>query len=998
MDSHCLLKVKLIKLKLIALSICMKISLIINVSLILLLNIAAFSNTQLDSTNINISDSSQLSSITALINYWIDDPELDWINVEYKVDSLNKFYKNKNGSISLSNSLIIHKKGVIKFYQGLNNNLEAFFEAIKYYKKALKYREKIQANTNMDLTADIINGCSNIGECYIYIDKPDEAVKFLEKGISIAETHREFEEYYDIYLNLFYHLGQVFIQFGDYDNAIEYFKKIIDYNHFTNKPDELFIVNLRKTLALNECGNLFAKFLYNPLAARKFLIQAGNLAIKNDDLYNLAIYYRNMGIVYFQLEEFDSSIYLSKKSLEICKKISYKGIEADNYVNLAAAYNKVLNFDKAYSFLKLAEELYKEIGRDYNLSLVYDNQADRSFLLGNYIESLKFNNLDISCLINDFQPSEVFSNPTIKDKLIADKEGLVYSLNSKAKTFLHLYQHEGGEEKYLKAAYETFSLADKVISLWRSEFQAEASRMSLAKYTKPIYEKAIETCFELYQINQEDSILNKAFEYSEKSRAIVLLDAVRRTKASAHVDQQLISKERDLNLKVNYFEKKAALQELDEENRTTYNVYDSVLYYRRQHQAVIDQIKETTPEYHNLIFEQSTVKLQQLKKALDEDQSFIEYFVGDSSFYTFLVNKDKTLFLKNDHPDSVRNWVSDWVSKMPQLDLSFIEPSNKLYQSLISPMTGNLKPRIVIAADDVLNLLNFESLVTELPNSERIYLPEFNNYLIHNKQISYAFSASTLLETSTKKRLNKSQYLGVAPELQAGFYIKSNWFDKLDHNNEEIVETSKLFKNKNLVHSSSAKSSFLQLASSHNLIHCATHALANNEDGDLSFIVFGEDESDILYAKDLYALDLNADLVVLSACQTNAGELNRGEGVISLARSFTYAGAASIVTSLWNVREKTNKEIIYHFYQYLKEGFGKDKALRKAKLDYLSSVTRENEAQAHPYFWAPLVIIGDTSPTAPELHFSTKIIVAISILTFLLLVYFLKKRIRNLIH
>ena len=70
----------------------------------------------------------------------------------------------------------------------------------------------------------------------------------------------------------------------------------------------------------------------------------------------------------------------------------------------------------------------------------------------------------------------------------------------------------------------------------------------------------------------------------------------------------------------------------------------------------------------------------------------------------------------------------------------------------------------------------------------------------------------------------------------------------------------------------------MELAPDHGLIHCATHAMANNKDGDLSFIALGQDSSDIIYAKDLYALDLKANLVVLSACETGTGELNRGEG------------------------------------------------------------------------------------------------------------------------
>jgi len=167
--------------------------------------------------------------------------------------------------------------------------------------------------------------------------------------------------------------------------------------------------------------------------------------------------------------------------------------------------------------------------------------------------------------------------------------------------------------------------------------------------------------------------------------------------------------------------------------------------------------------------------------------------------------------------------------------------------------------------------------------------------------------------------------------------------------------------------------------------------LANNEDGDLSFILFGESASDILYAKDLYALDLNADLVVLSACQTNAGEIHRGEGIISIARAFAYAGTYSIVTSLWDVREKTNTEIIYHFFQALKKGKTKDEALRTAKLNYLTSLTPEQQFQSHPYFWAPLIIIGDTSANYKTKNSTFWVLTAILVVLGFALWYLLRK-------
>ncbi|MBK8557785.1 MAG: CHAT domain-containing protein [Lewinellaceae bacterium] len=112
--------------------------------------------------------------------------------------------------------------------------------------------------------------------------------------------------------------------------------------------------------------------------------------------------------------------------------------------------------------------------------------------------------------------------------------------------------------------------------------------------------------------------------------------------------------------------------------------------------------------------------------------------------------------------------------------------------------------------------------------------------------------------------------------------------------------------------------------------------------------------------RDLYNLSLNADLVVLSACETGIGQLQRGEGIISLARAFSYAGARSILTSMWAVNDARTKDLMIAFYKNLKKEYSKDDALRRAKNDMLSSA--KTQEQAHPFYWGGFIGIGDMRP------------------------------------
>ncbi|MCB0617025.1 MAG: CHAT domain-containing protein, partial [Phaeodactylibacter sp.] len=160
---------------------------------------------------------------------------------------------------------------------------------------------------------------------------------------------------------------------------------------------------------------------------------------------------------------------------------------------------------------------------------------------------------------------------------------------------------------------------------------------------------------------------------------------------------------------------------------------------------------------------------------------------------------------------------------------------------------------------------------------------------------------------------------------------------------------------------------FLADAPHYSIIHLATHAKANDEEGEYSYLAFTEIpdslQNELLYAKDLYSLRLQAEMVVLSACESGVGELRRGEGVISLARGFSYAGAKSLVTTLWRVSDRESAVLMQLFYRQLKEGKPKDEALRVAKLQFID---QNNGARAHPFFWGAFILSGDMAPIAVD--------------------------------
>ena len=149
------------------------------------------------------------------------------------------------------------------------------------------------------------------------------------------------------------------------------------------------------------------------------------------------------------------------------------------------------------------------------------------------------------------------------------------------------------------------------------------------------------------------------------------------------------------------------------------------------------------------------------------------------------------------------------------------------------------------------------------------------------------------------------------------------------------------------------------------MLHLAMHSNVNNENSEFSNLEFSTDNEDNkLYISELYNMSFNADLAVLSACNTAVGHLKKGEGLISVSKAFTYAGVPSTVTSLWKVPDKETSKIMVSFYHYLKDGKPKNEALQLAKLNYLN--TTNDALLKHPYYWAGFIISGDVSPITSQ--------------------------------
>jgi CHAT domain-containing protein len=280
--------------------------------------------------------------------------------------------------------------------------------------------------------------------------------------------------------------------------------------------------------------------------------------------------------------------------------------------------------------------------------------------------------------------------------------------------------------------------------------------------------------------------------------------------------------------------------------------------------------------------------------------------------------------------------------------------------------------KLIIIPDGKLNYIAFDALITELPDTSTNINFKQLKYLIKSNTINYSYSANLLFIFNDSKATVSNSILAFAPEYQIT--------DSIDFNNqrmalmplEGIKEEVELINNvmkkvKKFTGFEATEMNFRKEYENFDILHLAMHAIIDDNNPAYSSLAFTQpgiasdsfENNGWLNTADIYNLDLNARLTVLSACNTGSGTLRKGEGVMSLARGFLYAGCPSIVMSLWEVEDNAGTEIIGSFYKFLKRGRSIDESIRLSKLNYLEN---SNPRTAHPHYWLGYVTIGDNSP------------------------------------
>ena len=632
------------------------------------------------------------------------------------------------------------------------------------------------------------------------------------------------------------------------------------------------------------------------------------------------------------------------KEVDLLYGDTYLGLE--NYKKSITYYNKSLLKTIAYRNDKKHQDvatIYARIGKSFMQEQKFD-------------KGLQHYQMALIQLEKDFNNTSLNTNPN--PKKVVSKTVLITILKEKLDALFNSYKITN-DLNYLNKAHNTSKTIINTLDVLRPEFESKLDKQFLITETYPSIQKMVTIAYQLYQNTEDKTFIADAFFFMEKSKSILLLEAYRNSEATKYggVPEFIISKEQQFRAKISHLEQEIFKSRLLD----TQSLTDTLFSVKNNYNSYLDNIEKEYPNYFALKYKSTVASLQTTQQQLYKNQAVLSYLVTEDALYLTLIDSKKTGFYKLPFDKKIKNTIRKLYRKSSKLniqDASIYKDSYIVYQSILEPVLQKINATdLIILADDILNYIPFDALVTS--NKKRIYL-------LSTHSISYASSA-TLLQAHNKIGARKNSNLLIfAPQFNGTSTTQNQ--ERTDmapllYNEQEAENIAQYFNGKIYGRNNASINNFKNELGKYNLIHFATHASANDEFPDYSYLAFSHNDSiisNLLYVKDLYNYKINADLVTLSACQTGIGKLQKGEGMLSLARAFNYAGVPAIVTTLWKINDQSTSEIMKYFYKNLNDGLSKKEALRQAKLTYIE--TNDDPLLNHPYYWSGIVLTGNTMP------------------------------------
>jgi len=822
---------------------------------------------------------------------------------------------------------------------------------------------------------------SNIGTIHRSLGQYPQALEAQQQALTIARETGDRPSEGVILGNI----GTIYDRQGQYFQALEFLEQSLAIARELN-------IREGETQALTGIGFIHS-YLGQYSQALEFLQQALVIAQELGELREQGIILSGMGIVYESKGQYAEALRSYQRAASLAREIGDREGEASTLNNIGLVYQDVGQYSNALESLLEALEINQEIGNSdgegaslNNIGLIHYRQRDYPQALEFFQQALTvqqkigdqssagitLNNIGMiySEQGNNSQALEILSQAITIRREVGDQAGQGQSLNNLGRLYIEMGKISEAMEFFQQALSLTRIIGDRsleatiltnmgflyeqladttqaitfhqqsidVTESIQDDIKIEELQASFANQEIDVYERLIGLLWNQGKIEN-------AFNYVERARARAFLNqiAAGRINIRAGVESRLLEQEQILKSQIIALRN----QLINLKNRPQ-NQWDSEAIANIERQLsdrekdfenLLIEIKIQSPEIASLV-SIDVAPIAEIQSNLTPDTTLVEYFVTGDRTFAFIITRNSFNAVPIEVTQAELAEQIQLFRDFANLDDAHPAELQQLHQWLIAPLKPYLTTNnLIIVPHGVLHYLPFAALT------------DGSRYLNDDYVISLLPSANTL------RYLPQHHNSPATTLLALGNPTISGNLSPLRYAQSEVEAIAPLFNTEALVGSTATESAIRSNGGRANILHLAVHGEYNPINPLFSTLHLASDtqQDGRLEVHEIYGLDLTAatNLVVLSACQTNIGELSRGDEVVGLNRAFLYAGTPAVMSSLWNVDDAATEMLMEQFYTHFRTGMSETEALQQAQ----QAVRAEHP---HPYFWAAFSITGNT--------------------------------------
>jgi CHAT domain-containing protein/tetratricopeptide (TPR) repeat protein len=894
-----------------------------------------------------------------------------------------------------------------------------YSQAIETLKNSLSYREKVFTKESHEY--GIVQNA--LGVAYKNLGNLDKAI---EHFLLAEKTYKSISFENDLAIGRVYNnIGNIYKSKLVFNTALDYYQRALDiYSKIENISDA-------------EIAEIYYSITHNYYLQNNYQ----NVLDLTEKYYPLA--YDDTKMYFLSLKA--ASLKELKRNKEAYA--AYQSVLkyttdyfSENDVNVMFEYLSFANFLLSIAEFNEARDVLNTVSQLLNKNQISEGITYMHYhnAMGFYYELIKVESndiqkfreqkaLNIKKAIEHYQMAfkavqmvpVTIENFTIENTLSLNQSLTVLKLIADAYAKISDIYYESShheKESSIQEALNYYEIISTLIQQARRSMYSDEDKILLAELEEATFYKMIGTAYKAYTMNSDQAVLNFAFTNAERMKASSVFDRLsdQFAKENSLVPDSLNDIERALNYRIttqNEHLYNLQLEPVKDEKEIAKT--DSILFQLKKQRDELNQYLETNfREYYEMKYANTMLGVAEVQKNQRSNKALIEYVLHETDsipdVYAFVITSEHSGFYKLD-ADSVFiprleetfRFISNpaFLFTRNESSVRYCESALYLYRVLLQPFEKLLQnKKITIIPDGKISYLPFDALLTAMPDTTGLI--EFNNlpYVLHTYTINYSYSANLLYKFKKQNKRARYRLMALAPE----YNLDTVMFDNeklvlipLPGVQREVELIAKEVKTDLFRGKEATEQNFREQSKNYDILHLAMHAFINDSLPAFSRLAFAQNEGihpendGWLNTADIYNLSLNSRLIVLSACNTGSGNLRKGEGVMSLARGFLYAGCPSIVMSMWEVEDNAGTEIMRSFYQILKKGRSTDNALRQAKLKYLENA---NPRLAHPHYWLGYVSIGSSEPLfrSYDFYFFGLLIIALAGISLDQIIHFRK--------